>query len=404
MNICLVSYELPPLGGGEGTYTYNLAKGLAYLGHKVVLVVPEQVAVIASQELQPDLVVVKPVKTSQRPLMKVSSFLNGFFRLAPSLVREFELDVIHVTFDYPPFPVTIGRLGAPVVCTLHHLHNVEALNIIHHQKNLLSILPTLARLTMLSMAERRLMSQCQGILAVSNFTRVSAVRYAGIDQHKISVVSNGIDIALYSKTDRIGATTDFCKKFGITTSEKVVLYVGRIEKSKGIEFLLEGFVQVRKKLSDARLVIVGGGSSSYVAELKKLNEDLGQRAIFTGRIDERLLLGAYSASSVVVLPSFMEGFGLTLLEAMVSGKPVVATRVGAVPEAVEDGVSGFLVEPGKPADLANRILQILENPLLGARMGKNGMEEVLGNYTLLRMAQNTENFYLRILGRNCEKG
>jgi glycosyltransferase involved in cell wall biosynthesis len=100
---------------------------------------------------------------------------------------------------------------------------------------------------------------------------------------------------------------------------------------------------------------------------------------------------------VLVLPSLWEGFGLVLLEAMAAGRPVVASRVGPIPEVVLHGETGLLVEPGEPEPLAAALIELLEHPTLAARLGAAGRRRVREHFTLDRMVAETEALYEEVL-------
>jgi glycosyltransferase involved in cell wall biosynthesis len=269
---------------------------------------------------------------------------------------------------------------------------------LHYTKNLVSLIPNVARLLLLSSSEKTLLKQSQAIIAVSKFTYNSAIKYVGVRSTNWHIVPNGIDTSLFAEQYSHNAGDVFRKRYGLI-SKKLVLYVGRVERSKGLDFLIQGFAKVSDRFGDARLVIVGSGNAEYLNRLRReaRREGIDQDTLFLGKIEQDLLLGAFHASDLVVLPSLMEGFGLTLLEAMTAGKPVVATRVGAIPEVVENGLTGLLVDPGDSSKLADAIVQILENPAMSRSMGERGRKISNDRYTLERMGRLTEKVYREIL-------
>jgi len=142
------------------------------------------------------------------------------------------------------------------------------------------------------------------------------------------------------------------------------------------------------------------GPADYSSQLKRLasSQGLGDDVVFTGRLDQDDLREAYAASSVVVLPSMMEGFGMSLIEAMASGKPCVATRVGAIPEIVWPGRSGILVGPGDLDALSAAISDVMLNPREARSMGERGREFVRETYTVEKMVSRTCAAYLELGG------
>lgn len=172
-----------------------------------------------------------------------------------------------------------------------------------------------------------------------------------------------------------------------------VAFVGRISPHKGIDVL------IRALPAGARLRVAGAAppdlrppESAYPEDLRRLAAERGADVAFQGALDDGAQAALLRASRVLVLPSvhrtmygrgvaIVELLGLVVLEAMASGTPVVCSRVGGVPEIVEDGVNGFLVDAGDDAQLRDRLATLLADPALAERMGRRGRDMVLDRYT-----------------------
>jgi len=397
MNICLITYELPPSGGGEGVYTYNLAVGLSNRGHQVTIVSPLHISAghMRESELFSDHNIrLLPVNVMQRPLARVSSFMKSSIRALREISSVSKIDVVHFTFDYPAYPpVDITGLDLPIVSTLHHLHIVEAISMLHSRKNPILLMPNVLRQFLLSQSEKKLLERSQRVIAVSQFTYRSAIQYAKTNPEILRMVPNGIGSNLSKNHDLSKTSKTFCNDYS-TSPGNFVLYVGRIEQSKGIEYLIRGFAKV-SRFKNLKLVIVGGGTPSYFQELKRasLEVDIANQVVFTGRITDEMLSGAYASCGIFVLPSLMEGFGYTLLEAMSFGKVVLATNVGGVPEIVKNGVNGFLVEPGSADQIGDKLLEIMEEPKIMLEIGESAKNWIENRYTVENMASQTEKVY-----------
>jgi glycosyltransferase involved in cell wall biosynthesis len=155
--------------------------------------------------------------------------------------------------------------------------------------------------------------------------------------------------------------------WNIPLDAKVIGTVARLSPQKALHVLLEALPAVIREVPEVRVLIVGDGSER--PRLEKLADRLGVASCvyFAGnRVDvpDQLL-----AMDVFVLPSLFEGLPLAILEAMAAGRPVVATAVDGVPEIVKDGVTGFLVSPGNPAQLARALVRLLRDPRTAARFG-----------------------------------
>jgi glycosyltransferase involved in cell wall biosynthesis len=182
----------------------------------------------------------------------------------------------------------------------------------------------------------------------------------------------------------------------------VVLFLGRLERSKGILDLLEAIAAVRAAVPDLRLVCAGGGDRAAVeAYAGRLHiRDAVKFVGWVGPSGKRALL---ESAAVFALPSYDEGMPASLLEAMAAGVPVVASAVGGIPDAVADGASGFLVPPGDTAALARHLRKLLLDRALGARVGAAARETVRARYAAEHVLPQLEEIY-RVVGGSAGAG
>jgi len=181
----------------------------------------------------------------------------------------------------------------------------------------------------------------------------------------------------------------------------IVLYTGRLERRKGTRYLLEAIPQVVAAFPRVRFRLVGKntdrdapGMVSYQAYFKTFASPAAQAATtFVGFVGDNDLEEEYAACDIFVAPSLFESFGLTHLEAMARGKPVVACRVAATPELVVDGETGLLVLPEDSDDLAHAIIRLLRAPNEARRMGEQGQERAFNQFSLDRMVDQTLALY-----------
>jgi glycosyltransferase involved in cell wall biosynthesis len=205
----------------------------------------------------------------------------------------------------------------------------------------------------------------------------------------IAVVPNGIDINDY----RDRPDEQECE-----TPEKRILFVGRLNPVKGVHYLLRAMKIVREVLPEAKLIIVGEGEERK--NLECLTNDLGLNECvdFVGRTPHEKIPDYLYQADIFVLPSLSEGFGIVILEAMACGLPIVATRVGGVPDIVEDGVNGYLVESGDFQEMAKKIIFILENQPLKLLISKNNRIKVQ-EYDWKNVVNQLEQIYFEITSK-----
>jgi len=167
--------------------------------------------------------------------------------------------------------------------------------------------------------------------------------------------------------------------------------VARLEPEKGHPTLLQAWPAVLRAVPNAALLVVGEGSR--YAELERLAASLriAHRVVFTGRRDD--VPSVTAALDVAVLPSYREAQGLSILEAMALSRPVVASRVGGIPEVIEDGVSGLLVPPRDPEALAGAIIRLLKDHPYADMIGRAGHDVVHERFCIGLMVRAVETIY-----------
>jgi glycosyltransferase involved in cell wall biosynthesis len=182
---------------------------------------------------------------------------------------------------------------------------------------------------------------------------------------------------------------------GISGDRFAVGWIGRMTAVKRTDDILVAFKRLRDSGVDAVLCLVGDGPD---------RPQLEQRAHELGVIRDTVFLGYqedvapfYSAFDALILPSSNEGTPVSAIEALAAGRPVVATRVGGVPDVVRDGEDGFLVDAGDTDELADRLEQLARDPALRERMGKQGRERVLPRYAVDRLVQDVDELYRSLL-------
>src|SRR2546428_3358338 len=162
---------------------------------------------------------------------------------------------------------------------------------------------------------------------------------------------------------------------GAVTREPIIGTLARLVPSKGIRILLDAMPHLLQEYPDALLLVGGGGEEQEALERQAHALGITDRVVFVGPVQDPR--NFYRRLDLFVLPSLEEGFGLVLLEAMVTGVPVIGTRVGGVPEILAHGVNGWLVEPGDSAVLAAGLRTLWADPILGRQVAEEGRRTAL---------------------------
>jgi glycosyltransferase involved in cell wall biosynthesis len=227
-----------------------------------------------------------------------------------------------------------------------------------------------------------------------NKIEVLQYKYARVQQKRITTLPNGINLSEYTDLPVRGS---FKRKYGLPKNKKIVLFLGRLNKIKGIEVLIKAFVLVSREFKDAILVLAGP-NDGYLDELESLIKTLEcKNVLFPGPLYGTDKLEAYVDSEVYVLPSIYEMFPMGLLEAYACSKPVVASRVGGITDLVIPGETGLLFNPRDVNQLAFSIISILADDSKAMKLGTNGKIFVSKNFAIDTIAKRLEALYEEIL-------
>ena len=220
---------------------------------------------------------------------------------------------------------------------------------------------------------------------------------SGLVDHVVSVSSDGRQLSIDEGIAATKATTIWngvdLQKFDLCVDRPIgrVAVVARLVPEKDIASLIMAIDIMVRQNADVGLDVIGDGSERQTLEMLSQSLGIGDRIRFHGSRDD--IPTALANTSVFVLPSITEGISLTLLEAMATGLPVVACRVGGNPEVVDDGKTGFLVAPGQPEDLADALLKLHHNPGLAKQFGSNGRAKVEAKFCARKMVAAYESLY-----------
>lgn len=199
---------------------------------------------------------------------------------------------------------------------------------------------------------------------------------------------NGVDTVRLGRLAQDNLKT-LNASLGIAAANRLVGVVGRLREEKGQGNLLEAMVKVIEVSPDTLLLVVGGGPDRTELRGKADSLGIGDHILWLGEKDHAEVLQLYGIMDVVAIPSLFEGFSLAALEAMAARKALVASAVDGLNEAVEHGLSGFLVPPGDSKAMAGRLLELLSDPEKAQAMGEAGRQRVLGHFSMERFASST---------------
>jgi glycosyltransferase involved in cell wall biosynthesis len=228
-------------------------------------------------------------------------------------------------------------------------------------------------------AERALARRAAKVIAITHALRRFQVDRVGLPREKVEVIHYGLD----ELPDAWGTNPPGSELRG---EARVLLAISRLEPQKGVDVA----IRAMREIDDAHLVVLGEGPQR--AELERLARELDVSVYLPGRVPD---VGAWlRRASLLVHPARWEGFGLALLEAMLAGLPVVATRVSSIPEIVVDGETGVLVPSDDPSALAGAVNRVLRDP---GDLGARGLARARAEFSVAKMADRTLAVYERAM-------
>jgi glycosyltransferase involved in cell wall biosynthesis len=242
--------------------------------------------------------------------------------------------------------------------------------------------------------ERWLATKTTKLIAVGPQVRDDLVALGVAPAEKFAVIRLGIELE-----GRVAATpearAETRRLLGVPDDAFVVGWIGRMTGVKNTDDVLAATKLLRDRGVDGWLLMVGDGPDRERIEQRAHQLGIVKRCLFLGYQED--VAPWYQAFDAMILPSVNEGTPVSAIESLAAGRPVVATRVGGVPDVVEDGEDGFLVEPGDPSALAERLARLAAEPQLRERMGEHGRSRVPQRYAVERLVDDIDRLYRELL-------
>jgi glycosyltransferase involved in cell wall biosynthesis len=319
----------------------------------------------------------------KRPLFASNLYYLGYALQIANDLRKQKVDIVHV-HNFSQFIPVIRALNPKVKIILHM-----------HCDWLTQLEPNII--------ENRI-ERADLVISCSDYLTAKTSKCFPRYRERMKTIHNGVDVEHFSNDKRLVNHARALPK---------ILFVGRVSPEKGVHVLLDAFGEVVKHYPQAKLEIVGANAvapkellvslsddprvlnlasfysqRSYISQLQnRLSPSVAAQVSFTGSVSKSKLVNHYRDADVLINPSFSEAFGMSLVEAMATEVPVVATRVGGMIEVIEKTEAGLLVEPGNASVLAEAILHLLSNEQLRKSMGKRGCQRVQELFSWEKIAE-----------------
>ena len=241
--------------------------------------------------------------------------------------------------------------------------------------------------------DRLLDKRNSAVICVSEAVRNYRISGAGFDPRKLHIIENGIDLDRFEVPV---SRDEVLKRLGVDGKRRWIAIVGRLVPLKGHRFLIEALSRISRDFPEAGILVVGEGEDESELKERTLRLGLSDRVVFLGlRRDVPEIL---RAAEILAMPSSREGLPIVLLEAMAASLPVVVTRVGGIPEVVEEEKTGLFVTQ-EPAIIAQALARLLKNPDFARALGRQARSLIEERYDVRKVARRYEELYRRILFR-----
>jgi N-acetyl-alpha-D-glucosaminyl L-malate synthase BshA len=360
-----------PTYGGSGVVATELGKELAGRGHDVHFIS----YALPIRLTMTDHVFFHEVEVLSYPLFEYPPYDLVLATKMAEVMTRFDLDILHVHYAIPhSISAYLAKMMltdrvVPFVTTLHGTD----ITLVGNDRSYLPI-------------TRFGIERSDAVTAVSEYLKQRTIQEFQIGR-SVDVIPNFVDCNIY-----VPATDRSIRKKFAGDDEGILIHISNFRPVKRVEDVVAIFASVRKK-ARARLLMVGDGPERPKAEWLARTHGIQDDVIFVGKQNDMSQL--LSISDILLLPSELESFGLVALEAMACEVPVIATRVGGIPEVVRHGVDGFLYDVGDINSMADGCLSILSNPEVRGRLGKAAREHANHNFCASKIVLQYEELYRR---------
>jgi len=364
----LMTIENYPLHGGSGIATRRLAENLVKKGHNIAVICPGE-----NKENEIELhsesgVAVYRLGSLQSPSFIYKGRISPFsINHLKNIFKEFNPDIVHIIdhFFISSAAISLARKNKIKIIGTNHFNPGNWLNSglkinSHFSKAMMKFLwfhflKTFSRID---------------VVTTPTSTAAKIIQDAGMKK-PICVISNGIDLKEYSNKPDYG----ILDKFKINKNKIILLSASRLDKEKRVDLLVKAISIIKHKI-DFQLIVTSIGQERKKLEDLVLENNISDKVIFTGFVNNSDLKKLYKISDIFLTASEVELQGLSIMEAMASGLPIIATSSMAIPELVKNGINGFLFEPNDAIELSRKILLLANDKKLRREMSQKSLDMI----------------------------
>jgi len=400
MNVLLLASDFLPVWGGAGTYALELARNIdpcidvhiltPLRSHFGKLRIESNLHI---NDNLPDNVHVHHLGEARDTFSYNLTFQIACSRNIDYYVKKYDIDIIHSQSSMPDLFVNREKLKIPVVTTVHSTIDEQAKTIRSLNKGFYQ-LERSEKMTMIlsylnKFIENNYYKKNKYYITVSNWGKENLVKNKNLDPNNVKVIKNGVNSALFKPDNKSSSYKYFPELAQI--AEPKILFLSRMTESKGLTPIIESIPNILNRF-DAHFIFAGPG--------KKPNLDLPSKSYtYLSYVPHEICHYLYALSDIFVLPSLLENFPISILEAMASGCTIVASNVGGIPEMITNCENGLLVPPANSNAISKTIIALLEDKKLMHMLKINARKTAANEFTWSKTASSTVKYYNEITGK-----
>lgn len=381
-NICVVTQQLKNILSGIGSHASNLVNQLIADGHQVTVIAPK--GQCPDGDLNFKFIDVPSPKLfkNQARWLPLSIYFSNALKI---IQKKQNFDIVHFTDARES---VFCHSTAPMVGNVNDTYAADIKSIDYYKKYYIDWLPRYYYYKFVHQVEKIAFPRLDAVIAISKFTSDAISTAYSIKSDKLHVINFTIDINSFP-SNRISQKLDYF-------NNPKILFIGGNMQRKGVPTIIQASQKIIQSFPSIEFWIVG--QDKHEQRMKDLAKKLGVNKYFRflGWQDRKGILSCLDQSSIFVLPSLTEAFGVVILEAMISGLPIVATEVGGIPEIITSGKDGLLIPPDSPNDFAEAIIKLLMDRNFYERI-QQAAHDTVQNYDVKTMMDANYKLYNNVI-------
>lgn len=385
LNVCIVTQQYKNIYSGVGLHANILVNYLVDNGYSVTIILPEN----QKPKNHPTGIRFKTVKNPHFASTQARwfSLSRSFSKAIKDLSQTNNFDLIHFTDVRESF---FCNTNIPIIGNINDTYSADLRSVSYYKNHYSDWLFRWFYYFIVHQIEARKLSKPSCVIANSRYTFETIKQNYPASNVKLALCYKSVDI------DRYAELAKSEEHDTVKINEPIILFVGGNMQRKGVPDIIDASPDVIKRFPNAKFVIVGSDKAIDKMRERCIQNGVESNFQFTGWCPQDKIIDYYKNATIFVMPSLTEALGVTFLEAMAAGMPVIGTNVGGIPEIIEDGVNGRLVPVNSPKSIAKTIIELLSDEVARKTISENALKTAR-NFNIENMMQCTMYVYRKVL-------